>query len=161
MNPLAYMLRGLTWVCVALAVIVGAVAITTPSDAAPVASVQATARVDTCANDAPNEWNEFNDSYYCLGPQKHWQAPVVSYLGICYNLNLITDAAHPAPNGWSNVMSSVVNNDKHREYFYDAFNCGGSPLFMLQPHTFNDRLPTGVNNRPSSIKVFCVQPDCQ
>ena len=154
--------RRVARLCLVLVLVVAGSATMPAAVEAGTTAVTSQRLVDTCQDDAANSWTEFNDSFYCLGPQKQFQIPVASYPGVCFDLSApyFQDAGHPAPNGWSNAISSAVNNDRHRIHFYDAFGCAGPVLFTMQPHTYRDTLNTLANNKASSVEFQCVNLDC-
>ena len=129
------------------------------------AQQEAGAKLATCQAQAPSNTLLLNDSYECLGPELVQGSWVATYNGSCFNLNapIYTDAGHPAPNGWSNAISSFVNNTKHRVRFYDGFNCSTpfNPVWFLGPYSYIDRPQAAWNNKASSIKIECIQMDCQ
>jgi hypothetical protein len=72
----------------------------------------------------------------------------------CHNLALITDAAHPAPNGWSNRISSADNSVGTRAAgFYDSLNCTGPVLFAMDAGSTRASLVAAANNKASSIRI--------
>jgi hypothetical protein len=94
---------------------------------------------------------QLNDSFGCLGA---WHE--MNFTGTwngCSGLNFVTDAAHPAPNGWSNAASSIVNDTDQVIKFYDAFNCAGAVLFAMNPKTYRETLNTLANNKASSVWI--------
>jgi hypothetical protein len=132
--------------------------------AAPAVTQQAqTVLVDTCNDDAAFHHIELNDSFYCLGPQWNWPMPAADFDGECRNLSspFFQDGGHPAPNGWSNAISSVVNADDDIDMlFYDAFGCGGAVLYAVNALTTRDTLVAAANNKASSVKFKCKYLFC-
>jgi hypothetical protein len=134
--------------------------------AAPAAVAQADAqatKLASCFGTTAFGYLHMNDSFYCLGPQWYNTMPVASYAGVCRDLSdpYFQSTGYPAPNGWSNAVSSVNNNDAITYLeFYDAFNCSGPVLFGVHRGTYRDTLNGLANNKASSVKFRCYNITC-
>ena len=97
---------------------------------------------------------EIYEAFQCETPAG-WKSiqPTSAPLPFCRNLHTITDAAHPAPNGWGNTVSSVNNQTNYAIAFYDAFSCAGPVLFAMDGLTARPTLVPAANNKSSSIYV--------
>jgi hypothetical protein len=98
---------------------------------------------------APTTVIQLNDSWHCLGP---YYNRVTTGVGGCLpNLTSWQDSLHPAPNGWGNATSSLVNDTDGYISVFDTNNCSGTRMFQMDPRSYYDQLPSAYNNKASSI----------
>jgi hypothetical protein len=98
---------------------------------------------------APTTVIQLNDSWHCLGTWYNRNTTTAS--GCLPNLTSWQDAVHPAPNGWGNATSSLVNDTDGFISVFDTNNCSGTRMFGMDPRTYYDQLPPAYNNKASSI----------
>jgi hypothetical protein len=137
-----------------MAVATGAPAAAAPPQAHPItAEVRAEMATDCDLYMYPTAWVlQLNDSWHCLGDWVNITVPGNVGTSCRPNLTSVTTFSKPAPNGWGNVTSSVVNDTERAVYVYDSNNCTGSPMFQMDARTYYDALPAAYNNKASSYK---------
>jgi hypothetical protein len=100
------------------------------------------------------EWLHINNSFGCLGDFYAFSDPEPwdGNLG-CIQMSNLQSAGYPAPNGWSNQMSSGINTSDYAIGFFDAFSCAGPVLFAMNANTWRNELNSIANNKASSFKI--------